>query len=529
MLFIVAGILLFSGLDKIEVNIMEARNFISAREMVVNKEFLLTTLNNEPRYQKPPLPTWMTALSGSIFKFDSLYGMRLPVVAITFLLLFAFFYFTKLIGLNPDHSFNTSLVLITSFFIFFAGRDNNWDMYTHSFMMISIFFMWKFLSEDLHEVRNCVLSGLFLGLSFLCKGPVSLYVLMLPFILSYAIVYHFSFRKKILLLLGIFAVGLAIGSSWYIYVFLKDPVNFRIITGKETSNWTSYELKPFYYYWNFFIQTGLWTIPSVTSLIYPYLRKRVDNPKEYRFAVLWTLFSVLSLSIVPEKKARYLLPVLIPLALTTGFYIEYLIKEFNKNMGRKETIWTVFNFGILILVGFAYPAIVIYLLKDGIKDFLILFISSTLIMYLLSWLMIRGFLQRNFRKVFYSSVGIFMIIVISIIPMRSHLYTNPGFAPAREVQSFEKRYNIKSYAIQEIAPEIIWNLGKPVIMLKKKDDNLILPYENRFGLVAAAGDSSVIRDLRINFKIEKKYLIDMNYDLKNKDRLKKDYYILTKY
>jgi len=113
--------------------------------------------------------------------------------------------------------------------------------------------------------------------------------------------------------------------------------------------------------------------------------------------------------------------------------------------------------------------------------------------------------------------------------MRSHLYTNPGFAPAREVQSFEKRYNIKSYAIQEIAPEIIWNLGKPVIMLKKKDDNLILPYENRFGLVAAAGDSSVIRDLRINFKIEKKYLIDMNYDLKNKDRLKKDYYILTKY
>ena len=48
-LLIVTGLLLFSGLDKIEVNIMEARNFISAREMVQNKEYLLTTLNDEPR------------------------------------------------------------------------------------------------------------------------------------------------------------------------------------------------------------------------------------------------------------------------------------------------------------------------------------------------------------------------------------------------------------------------------------------------------------------------------------------------
>jgi len=242
-LFVMAGLLLFTGLDKIEVNIMEARNFISAREMVVNNEFLLTTLNNEPRYQKPPLPTWLTALSGSLFGFDSLYGMRLPVVAMTFLLLFVFYYFSKLIGLNSEHSFNNSLILITSFYIFFGGRDNQWDMYTHSFMMVCLFFIWKLFNEDSHQVRNSVLSGIFLSLSFLSKGPVSLYVLMLPFIVSYAIVYHFSFRKKVLPLLNVFVVGLAIGLSWYIYVFIKDPVNFRIITGRETGQIMS--LNPF--------------------------------------------------------------------------------------------------------------------------------------------------------------------------------------------------------------------------------------------------------------------------------------------
>jgi 4-amino-4-deoxy-L-arabinose transferase-like glycosyltransferase len=76
---------------------MEARNFISAREMVQNKEYLLTTLNNEPRYQTPPLPTWLTAISGSVFGFDSVFGLRLPVVAITFLLVFIFYYFSIII------------------------------------------------------------------------------------------------------------------------------------------------------------------------------------------------------------------------------------------------------------------------------------------------------------------------------------------------------------------------------------------------------------------------------------------------
>ena len=61
-LIFVSGLLLLSGLDKIDINIMEARNFISAREMVQNNEYLLTTLNNQPRYEKPPLPTWLTAL-----------------------------------------------------------------------------------------------------------------------------------------------------------------------------------------------------------------------------------------------------------------------------------------------------------------------------------------------------------------------------------------------------------------------------------------------------------------------------------
>jgi hypothetical protein len=61
-LMIVSVLMLFSHLGLIQTNIMEARNLISARRMVKDGHWIFTTLNNMPRYEKPPLPTWITAV-----------------------------------------------------------------------------------------------------------------------------------------------------------------------------------------------------------------------------------------------------------------------------------------------------------------------------------------------------------------------------------------------------------------------------------------------------------------------------------
>lgn len=527
-LLVVTGLLLFSGLDKIEVNIMEARNFISAREMVQNKEYLLTTLNNEPRYQKPPLPTWLTAVSGSVFGFDSLFGLRLPVVAITFLLVFIFYCFSKQLGLGPKQTLNNSLILISSFYIFFAGRDNQWDMYTHSFMIVSILFLWKLLQEEHNVVINICMAGVFLGFSFLSKGPISLYALLIPFLISYGIVYHFSSGKKILYFMLVLVLGLCIGLSWFIYVRYKDPEYFRVIAVREASNWSSYETKPFWYYWNFFIQSGLWTIPSVTALIYPWLKKRVENLKAYRFAFFWTMISVIFLSLVPEKKARYLVPVLIPLALTTGFYIEYLMKNFNKNMEKKEKIWVGFSFGIISLIGFSYPVILLFLLKGHINGILLVYIFSSLLMCVFAFFIIKGLIDKDFVRIFYSMISIFVVLVIALIPLRNKISINPGFASAHEAQIIGDQYNVNTYRLSDIAPEIVWDFGKPIPVLKKIGNQTCIPEEKEFGLITDKSDSTLFKEQFAGFNIEKQYTIDMNYDNKNKPRLIKDYYILSK-
>ena len=86
LLIITCAAIFFVNLGSLPVNIMEARNFITAREMLTDGNWLLTTINGEPRYQKPPLPTWLTAFSAAIFGIKSVWALRLPAAIMSLIL-----------------------------------------------------------------------------------------------------------------------------------------------------------------------------------------------------------------------------------------------------------------------------------------------------------------------------------------------------------------------------------------------------------------------------------------------------------
>ena len=235
-LMIVIGLIFFVNLDAIYVNIMEARNFISAREMVNLDHWLLTTLNDVPRYQKPPLPTWLTAIFGSITDFRSLVFLRLPAALCSLLLIVSFYKLLPKFKISKEHAFQASLILATSFYIIFSGRNGQWDIFTHAFMMVSIYYLWKLFSIEKGLYQNAILASIFFGLSFLSKGPVSLYALLLPFLISYGIVYKYkNFKKRILPILIFVLLGITIGGWWFLYVRWADPAAFMKIAERETA------------------------------------------------------------------------------------------------------------------------------------------------------------------------------------------------------------------------------------------------------------------------------------------------------
>lgn len=248
-LLVVVLLVMLPGLGHLKVTIMEARNFITAREMLSDGNWILTTMNGVPRYEKPPLPTWITAMFGGMFGIQNVYVLRLPAVLMVWMTGSFTYLFSKTLTGNKRNSLINGLIAVTSFYVIGIVVEAPWDIYTHGFMIAAIYYLYKALKS--FNIWNLVAASLLIACSVLSKGPISLYALLLPFLIAYAIVNGIKNKflvKSILVLL----VGLAIGSVWFIYVRIADSETFMKIATVETANWSSYNVKPFYYYWSFF-------------------------------------------------------------------------------------------------------------------------------------------------------------------------------------------------------------------------------------------------------------------------------------
>lgn len=530
-LFTVALFILLPHLGLVQTNIMETRNLITAREMVANNDWIFTTLNGYSRYEKPPLPTWITAVFGSIWGFDSMFILRLPAALVTLVLVYFFYRLLKAFNLSAMQSLNASLILITSFYIFFAGRDNQWDIYCHAFMMVSIYYLHKTFTAEGSGYKNVLLSGLFFGCSFLSKGPVSPYALFLPFLLSYFLVYKNYSGKNIKYLVAVLIIGLIIGLSWPMYVRHFDTNHFTVVTQQEASRWAGYNTRPFYYYWSFFTQSGIWTVPAFTALLYPYMKTRVENLQAYRFSFFWTIFSVILLSIIPEKKSRYLLPVLIPLAINTSFYIQYLIHKFKEIKDRKELASINFTFGLVGLIAIAIPVALAIITGMSATDYIVWIILSSTVSVVCGILIFKGLITKKFYAVFYSTITFMCGLIVFGVPVSKAFYNNPAYLGADKLHAYEKKYQVKTYEGDGFVPEIGWDYGRSITELNE-GRNLIIPAENKFGLLLAPQNEPWIKDNFKMYAVKKLAVIDLNHVPANKkgynDRLVKNYYLLEK-
>ncbi len=509
LLFGVAFIVFVTHLDVLLINIMEARNFITAREMINDGHWLLTTINGEPRYQKPPLPTWLTAISGLIFSLKNIAALRLPaaIMAIfTVMISYALaFKYTR----NKSYALWSGLILTTSFYVVFAGRNGQWDIFTHGFMMGGIYCLYQLFEHPKTRYRYALISGLLIGASFMSKGPVSIYALFLPLVLAKAIVSGLNnLKSNAGPLIVCLVAGLVTALWWHGYINLADPENLQAITKKETSNWTGYNVKPFYYYWSFFIQSGLWTIPAILSLAYPYLKKRVFNGKAYALSFWWTLCAVGLLSIIPEKKPRYLLPVLIPLAFNIGFLVQYALGGF-KHMTPWLRLPLQLHFAILILVGLAFPVAGWIYLGATLDPYMIWYILTSIGLAFCAVIMIYGWVKDKIQWSFGGSIAMIGVIILFGLPMAPAVSQNPEYKPMRDLAQWELDRKIKVYEFGGFTPEMVWDFGRPIPGLIK-DGVIQRPMDSVFGVIVSQDNLNRFKKHFSDDQIELIERYDMN-------------------
>lgn len=474
-LFLLCLCTFFVNNGYLNTDIMESRNIVTARETVYNGNWLVPTMNGAIRLEKPPLPTWLAAIA-EIISPDSIAAQRrMAATAASFLVIMLYMIAFELTS-DRKYAITVALLICTSYNIILMGRTATWDIYCHSFMLGGIFFLIRALKEGNHSIWPFIISGLFIGLSFMSKGPVSLFALLLPFIIAYLLIYKVSLKGKWPGILSMIVIALIVGGWWYLYIYLENPGDLLQTVGKESQNWTNYNTRPWYYYYGFPLEAGIWVILCITTLFAGYWRKRVSKPKEYTFALLWMVLIVIILSVIPEKKTRYLLPMLIPAALAMGHVIRYWSENIIGKIGFKRWIYYV-NTIPLSIISFAIPVLVyIFLFRDGALYKCNIttpaFVATTVISVIIGlFLVFNSCIKPNPMRFIYGVSAMFSFIILFMMPSISGLINNPDFNGLGKTREMPELTNMQFYhdSAKELRIEQVYDAHRTIRPLDIKD------------------------------------------------------------
>ncbi|SFU32773.1 4-amino-4-deoxy-L-arabinose transferase [Pustulibacterium marinum] len=519
-------LLLFaSHLGFIDASIMEARNFIVSREMLTEGHWLLTTMNNIPRYQKPPLPSWIATPFASVLGLNNIIAYRLPTALMATFAVLGCFKLVQSISKNTILGIVSSLIMASSFYVIGIQKEAPTDIYTHGFMLWGIYFLFQFFNKTTFQWKWILLGGLGAAASLLSKGPVSLYALFLPFIIAYAFTYKFeNFKTKWWALTVFLLITVILGGWWFIYVKIADPETFTKIAEEETGNWSSYNVRPFYYYWSFFTQSGLWTIPAFFSLLYPIIKKYSSYPKLYKFSWIWTLAVVVLLSIIPEKKSRYLMPVLIPLSINIAMYLEVIFKLGKAKLPKLITIPAYIHFYLIAIISSLIPLAAVYFLIQGQEINWIWFSLTAIGCFFVGIILFRNIRKKNFLKATLLCVGFEVVVMTFGFPLAENFNMNIDY------NRISEDYNEKTYIYGNVSPEILWQAHSVAPQLQAKEKlTTTFPAEETFDVFVAPEEvDEFIHKFDPYFKIIKLTTIDLNMGKKKRDRLMSYHYKLYK-
>ena len=493
-LILTSIIFLCWSLESLNVTIMEARNFITAREMVTDGNILIPTMNGVYRLEKPPLPTWLTAISGYFFGFERDWPLRLPAVLMGIMCIW---FLSRIYRELKAELWEANLggwILLTSFYFFLTSRSGMWDIFCHAFMLGGTYYYIRLWLNDQLVWRHALIFGLFTAASIMSKGPVGPYALFLPFALAFHLSHKYETRdlgsKWKPILLGI-SVAALLALAWPYYIAHSDAGQHAAeVLAKESANWTSYEVKPFYYYWSFPVQSGLWTIfgfSSIFFLLYLLIYDRLD--KSSKTALLWTVFCVVLLSLVPEKKSRYLLPVLFPLSyLIASLFNPGLTSVFER--GRK--IILKMNLLLLAMVfvlgGLAILSGLYRLYELDLANF----VPASIILLLTGSVMLIKMAAQNLRDSFAVLVGGFILAVMMSLTSISDQFNSRTAVNAFDRFRIEEELKeLPLFSDHILRPEVVWALGRkaPLVDWSKLD-----PQIDTIGLFSSLEDPGISAD-----------------------------------
>lgn len=462
----------FANRAALPTDIMESRNIITAREMVSDGNWLVPTMNGELRLEKPPFPTWVAGGIEELFP-GSLSAQRFAAGVMACIWVLYLYLFVRRASRRDDLALVTVIVFTTCYNMILMGRSATWDIYCHAFMMGAIYYLTLGFTESRHCWRNFLLSGFFMGFSFLSKGPVSFYALLLPYLITLLLLPRPSMKGKWWAFGAMIVLMLVIGSWWYVYLLTTHPVEVERVIRNESGSWSNHNVRPWWYYWRFFLEMGVWAVLMLASFAVPYWKRHIEVKREYLLSLTWALSSLILLSLMQEKKTRYLLPLLAPCSMV----VACLVVHFKRGMqlDRFSRWLYIVNGSLISLIVLSLPVILyIFGVKRGSVGMTLEVVASIFMVGIAIWLAVNTFKFRPMEFVG-GIAALFAFVELFLLVPVGKAFGNPSGHSISAVQNIRQLDGIPFYHSKDEALriELVYEAHRKILPLDFKNSKTV--------------------------------------------------------
>ncbi len=280
-------------------------------EMLQRHDFITTFLNGEPRFDKPILIYWLQAISVSMFGIHE-WTLRLPSALAASAWVIATYYFAKP-RIPRKNAALAAVMVATSAMIVIIGRAATADAVLNLLIALTLFDIWRYW-ENPTRMRMFRIF-FWLGLGFLCKGPVAVAI---PFVVS-AFLYISNGQWKNWLQTVFNPYGLVVfltvAAPWYILEYLAQGQAFidGFFFKHNVSRFSSTMEGHGGVIWYYLIATPFIIMPF-GGLLAQLLKKTAMEPLD-RFLWFWFLLVFVLFSFSSTQLPHYLLYGITPLLL----------------------------------------------------------------------------------------------------------------------------------------------------------------------------------------------------------------------
>ncbi|HHT9137052.1 MAG TPA: ArnT family glycosyltransferase [Candidatus Wunengus sp. YC60] len=448
----------------------EPRYASTARDMILNGNWVVPHFNGVPRINKPPLFYWAIAISYKIFGINE-FSARLPsALAATGTVLITYLWGKRLE--DRENGFWAGIVLMASPLFFLISRFCITDMLLTFFACSSLYlFFVEYTEANKSNLRRLFLYFL-LSMVFLVKGPVGILLFILITLCFLLWIRDLRYLRRLWYLPG-FLLFLGIVCAWGIPFWLSlgtkqiSSLLSQEMSGRFVSGYAHPE--PFYYYLPVFIIGFFpWSLFVFITFIHAIKQRKtmpIEEKRQVYFFCSWLILTLVFFSMSHSKLMTYVLPLSPSVALLTTSISRW---ETEGKLGKRHlwVLWPALFVSIMIPIVLVVTMPKWVSFKYGLSTIhiaipIIILLIGTLIA-LIIFILSKRFFQL--KKVFCFTNCIFLVITITYSAKYLGTFRSTKDIVEKCLPDKGENYVLMSYT--KVIPSLVFYSGKNILQIE---------------------------------------------------------------